>query len=81
MSKRVIYSDKWVYCCGKLRGGTYIKRMGYIFECKNCGKKYRGGFWFRTWLYGKLENYENYNSIRKAVNRCLRSTFTKVGLC
>jgi len=81
MSKRTIYSDMWIPCCGRLIGGTYIKRMGYTFECAKCGKKFRGGFWIRAWLHGKLVNYENYSSIRKVFNRCLRSIFTKVGLC
>lgn len=74
------YGEKWISCCGRMIGGTYIKRMGYIFTCSKCGKTYRGGLWLRTWLWARLINYENYGWLRKKINNGLRTVFAGIKL-
>ena len=74
------FGEKRVKCgCGKELGGTYIKRMGYIFEC-HCGRTHRGGLWLRTVIYGLLENYEGYSRFRMIMNRTLRSPSNGSGI-
>ena len=61
--------------CGQGIHATYIFSYGYIVSCKACGRTYRGGFWFRTVLYGLFIDYENHTLFRKRCNRFCRWVF------
>lgn len=52
--------------------------LGYIYTCANCGKTYRGGFWFGVWLRSHLPTSWLVWRCRMKTNRVLKKTIKSV---